>query len=284
MFLAARPPTAAASQPGATLLGVPYDRTSSFRRGARFGPAAIRWASQSIESYSPVLDRELEDLAIVDRGDLEVESLPPEAMVAAVEGRVGEAVASGSLPVTLGGDHTVSVGAVRALAARHPDLRVLILDAHLDLREEYDGSRWSHATTTRRLLAILPADRVAILGVRSGTREEFAGAQSLLAAHPDFHLPHALWTGLEGAPLYLSVDIDVVDPSAAPGVGNPEPAGPTAAELMELLRVLAPLTVVGMDLVEVAPPYDPSGRTAVLAATVIREALLTWAPPYRPQT
>lgn len=275
MFLAAGSP-ADAPAAAAAILGAPYDRTSSFRRGARFGPAAIRWASQAIESYSPFLERDLEDLVLVDRGDLEIESLPPEAMAAAVEAAVATIFAAGGLPVLLGGDHAVTPGAVRAAAAAHADLRVLILDAHLDLREEYDGSRWSHATVTRRILDLLRPDRVAMLGVRSGTAEEFAAAAQLLAAESLLRPAPQTWSALEGTPLYLSVDLDVVDPSAAPGVGNPEPAGPSAADLLGLLRELAPLRVVGMDLVEVAPPYDPSGRTAVLAATIIRDALLTW--------
>lgn len=277
MFLGARSSTSAPGAAAAVILGAPYDGTSSFRRGTRFGPAAIRWASQSIESYSPILDRDLQELPLIDRGDLDLEALPPEAMVEVVRSAVTDIAAGGGLPVLLGGDHSVSVGAVRALAAHDPALSVLILDAHLDLREEYDGSPWSHATVTRRILDLVPPDRVALLGVRSGTREEFAGARALLAAQPGFSIPRDLWASLEGGPLYLSVDIDVVDPSAAPGVGNPEPGGPTAQEVLEVLRVLAPLGVVGVDVVEVSPPYDPSGRTAVLAAMVIREALLTWA-------
>lgn len=272
MFLAARPHTA--SLPfAATLLGVPYDRTASFRSGARFGPAAIRWASQSIESYSPVLDRDLEEVVFTDRGDLEVEHLSPEVMVDTVAREVASVA---GLPVLLGGEHTVTVGAVRALAARHPDLRVLVLDAHLDLREEYEGSRWSHACATRRLVDATGWERVAALGIRSGTREEFETARALLAVERRLRVGGEVWSRLEGLPLYLSIDIDVLDPSAAPGTGNPEPGGPSAADLFDLLRVLRPLRIVGIDVVEVAPPYDPSGRTAVLAALVIREALLTW--------
>jgi agmatinase len=277
VFLGARSPGSAPGAPVAVILGAPYDRSSSFRRGARFGPGAIRWASHSIESYSPILDRDLEELVLIDHGDLDIEALPPGAMVEAVRSALTDVAAEGSLPVLLGGDHSVSVGAVRALAARHPDLRVLILDAHLDLRGEYEGSRWSHATVTRRLLESLGPERIIILGARSGTREEFAAARAMRAVQPHLRIPHDLWTALEDGPLYLSMDIDVVDPSAAPGVGNPEPGGPTAAEAIDLVRVLAPLRIVGVDVVELSPPFDPSGRTAVLAAMFIREALLTWA-------
>jgi len=274
VFLAARSSLPPGLRPTATLLGAPYDRTASFRRGARFGPATIRWASQSIESYSPTLDRDLEDVALLDAGDLPVENLPPEVLVEEVSHAVGAAT---GLPALLGGEHTVTVGAVRALAARHPDLHVLTLDAHLDLREEYDGTRWSHACTTRRLIDVVGEQRIAVLGVRSGTRQEFAAARGLLAAERRLTLDHELWSRLEGRPLYVSVDIDVVDPAFAPGTGTPEPGGPSTGDLLDLLRVLAPLRVVGLDVVEVAPPYDPSGQTAVLAAMIVREALLTWA-------
>jgi len=276
VFLAARSTLPPGSFPAATLLGVPYDRTASFRRGARFGPAAIRWASQSIESYSPLLDRDLEEITLLDRGDLPVEHLPPEAMVEEVASAVREAA---GLPLVLGGAHTVTVGAVRVLAGRYPALRVLLLDAHLDLREEYDGTRWSHACTARRLVEVVGEERLALLGVRAGTREEFELARRLLAAQRTLIVPHTLWTRLEEGPLYISVDLDVLDPAAAPGVGNPEPGGPPAEDLLALLRTLATLRVVGLDVVEVSPPYDPSARTCVLAATLVREALLTWASP-----
>lgn len=276
MFLAARSALPPGSSPAATLLGVPYDRTASFRRGARFAPAEIRRASQSIESYSPLLDRDLEEVALLDAGDLPVEHLPPGDMVEEVARAVGGAA---GLPVVLGGTHTVTVGAVRALAARHPGLRVLLLDAHLDLREAYEGTPWSHACTVRRLAEAVGEERIALLGARAGTREEFAAARRLLAAQRTLLVPHALWARLEEGPIYLSVDIDVLDPTAAPGTGNPEPGGPAAEELLALLRTLASLRVVGLDLVEVAPPYDPSTRTCVLAATLVREALLTWTAP-----
>ena len=273
MFLAARATLPAGTVPAATIVGVPYDRTA-FRRGARFAPGAIRWASQSIESYSPTLDRDLEELAIHDAGDLRVEQLPADVMLESVSRAVGDAA---GCPILLGGEHTVTVGAVRVLAARHSDLHVIVLDAHLDLRREYEGTRWSHACTTRRLVELIGPQRIAVLGARSGTREEYAAARDLLATERRLAPGRELRTRLQDRPLYLSVDIDVLDPAFAPGTGNPESAGPTAEQLFDLLRMLAPLSIVGMDLVEVAPPYDPSGRTAVLAATFLREAILTWA-------
>ncbi len=269
-FLAARPHP----QPAAVLIGAPYDATSTFRRGSREAPAAIRWASESIETYSPIQRRDLEDLALADAGDLDLAGCAPDVAIERVRGAVAS---TPGVPVLLGGEHTVTVGAVGALADRHPDLRVLVLDAHLDLRDDYEGQRWSHATTIRRLLEVVSPDRVAILGARSGTRDEWTTAASLAAALPAGAVPVQVWAGFAGRPLYLSVDIDAFDPGTAPGTGNPEPLGLAVDEFVTLLSVLGEAKVVGCDLVEVNPSYDPSGRTAILAAWLVREMLLAFA-------
>jgi agmatinase len=255
------------------ILGVPYDATSSFRRGSAVAPQAIRWASQSIETYSPVLRRDLEALRYTDLGDLDVAQTSPEVMVDAVRGAVA-AVLPEALPVLLGGEHTVTLGAVQALAAAHPGLAVLQLDAHTDQRDAYEGQRVSHATVMRRVNEVVPPARVVALGIRAGTSEEFALAGAYRAWSPRLSIPSDVWRWLEDRPLYLTLDIDALDPSDAPGTGNPEPEGIAAGDLLAFVRRLSDLPVVGLDLVEVAPPYDPSGRTAVLAAIIIRETLL----------
>ncbi|HLA24771.1 MAG TPA: agmatinase [bacterium] len=263
----------APAHPTAIIVGVPYDATSTFRRGSALGPQAIRWASQSIETYSPILRRDLEALPYVDRGDLEISGLSPEAMAEAVRTSVA-AVGREILPVLIGGEHTLTLGAVQALAGHHRDLCVLQLDAHTDLRDEYDGHPVSHATVMRRVAEVIPPERIIALGIRAGTREEFALAERYRVGSSRLALTSEVWTWLQDRPVYVTVDIDVVDPSDAPGTGNPEPEGIGAGELLRFVRRLADLRVVGLDLVEVSPPYDPSGRTAVLAATIIREALL----------
>lgn len=269
--------------PAAIITGVPYDATSTFRSGSALGPQAIRWASQSIETYSPILRRDLETVPFVDGGDLEVGTLEPELMVDAV----CRAVAAGdpaALTVLLGGEHTVSLGAVQALSERYPDLAVVQLDAHTDLRDVYDGRRVSHATVMRRIIEHVAPDRIVALGIRAGTREEFVLAERYRTHSPLLSVTSAVWTWLQAHPVYVSVDIDVVDPSDAPGTGNPEPEGIAARDLLTFVRRLGDLHVVGFDLVEVAPPHDPSSRTAVLAATVIRESLLALSlPPYGPK-
>lgn len=273
-FLAA----SAHAQPSAVLLGVPYDATSTFRAGSRLAPGAIRWASQSIETYSPVLRRDLDDVALADDGDLDVAGLSPEAMVDAVGARIA-ALHHGALAIALGGEHTLTLGAVRALAASHPDLAVVQLDAHADLREEYEGRRVSHATVMKRILDLVPANRIVALGVRAGTREELALLATLRHAAPRLAVPSAVWTWLQGCPVYVTIDIDAVDPADAPGTGNPEPEGVPAADVLGFVRRLGDLRVVGLDLVEVSPPYDPSGRTPILAATMLREVILAISAP-----
>lgn len=262
------------ADPAAVIIGAPYDATATHRRGARAAPPAIRWASDSIETYSPIQRRDLADLALADAGDLDLDDSAPVEMLA----RVRKAVAAvQGLPLLLGGEHTVTLGAVTALAARHPDLGVVVVDAHLDLRDDYDGERWSHATTLRRLTEVVDPRRVAVLGARSGTKDEWTRAASLAAAANTAALGHKVWAGLEASPLYLSVDIDGFDPAIAPGTGNPEPLGLGADDFVALLGVLRQGRVVGCDIVEVSPPYDPSGRTAVLAAWLAREMLVAFA-------
>ncbi len=256
------------------LLGVPYDHTQSFRRGAADGPRAVREASWSLETYSPALDADLAEAGLRDAGDLEVTDLAPAAMVEAVTRAVADLLPR-CTPVVLGGDHTASVGAVRAVSRRFPDLRVVVLDAHLDLRDTYEGNPWSHACTSRRIWEELGDGRVVQLGVRSGTKEEWEFSRRHCRwCLGSLAMPETVRAELRACPVYVSVDLDVVDPAFAPGVPNPEPGGPSFSDVLQALYSLQGLTVVGMDLVETAPTLDPSGATAVAAAKLLREMIL----------
>lgn len=256
------------------LLGAPLDVTASYRPGSRFAPGAIREASNSLEEYSLALDRELGELAYGDLGDLELAPGEVGRSLAAIEAAVGTLTEEGRLPFLLGGEHLVTLPAVRAVHRRHADLVVLHLDAHADLREEYGGETLSHATVLRRVAELLGAGRVHHFGIRSATRSEAAFARE--HTHPFRPVAElgAVARDLAGQPCYLTVDIDVLDPAYAPGTGTPEPGGISSAALLEALAGLAGINLAGLDLVEVLPASDPSGRTAVLAAKILREAIL----------
>lgn len=258
------------------LFGACYDGTTSFRPGARFGPDALRAASLGLETYSPAQHADTcEDIDLVDLGNLE---LPAGAPAPVVE-RVGEAarmiLARGARPLLLGGEHSVSVGAIHAVAARHPDLVLVQLDAHADLRADYLGDPYNHACAMRRALDVLPSERVLQVGIRSGTREEFGELRDSgrlvapRAAALDEHL------GRTSGPIYLTVDLDVFDPAWLPGTGTPEPGGIDWQTFAALLAVIPRERLVAADVVELAPMLDPTGCSAVLAAKVVREIALT---------
>jgi len=260
------------------LLGAPLDVTVSFRPGTRFGPARIRDVSDGIEDYSPVLDRDLTQVPFYDAGDVDLPYGDPDAALAAIEAAVAGVAGTGRLPVVLGGEHLLTLAAVRAVHRVHPDLVVVQFDAHADLRDDYLGVRQSHATVMRRIGELVGFERLYQLGIRSGTRDEFAFGRARTRFYPlqllealDHVLPL-----LAGRPLYVTIDIDVVDPGFAPGTGTPEPGGITPGELLAALHRMRDLRVVGLDVVEVCPPQDASDITAVLAAKLVREAILAF--------
>jgi len=265
------------------LLGAPFDSTTSGRPGARFGPGAIRAESQGLETYSPILDRDLEDIAFFDSGDLELPFGDSAAALDIIEAQTRAVLDDGKLPFLLGGEHLVTLGAVRAVAEKHPDLHIIHFDAHTDLREDYLGVKLSHACVIRRCWDILGDGRISQFGIRSGTREEFRWAK---AGHTNLHaIGHDCYVeGLDRltdelaasrAPVYLTVDIDVLDPSILPGTGTPEAGGiPSFHELLAMLLRVFRTNLVGCDLVELAPNLDPSGVSSATAAKLVREMLL----------
>jgi|SRR5581483_4691081 len=258
----------------AAFFGAPLDVTTSFRSGTGAGPGAIRRLSDSLETYSPALDRDLEDLALVDLGDLDLGGDAPEEAVDAIADAMEEAAGAGRLPVMLGGEHTVSLGGFRGIRRVHPDAMLVQLDAHADLRTSYEGRPLTHATWAYHAATEFGFDSLVQLGIRSGAREEWAHTRGTACTSPDLELPEAIRARLSDRPVYLTVDIDVLDPSAAPGTGCPEPGGATFAELEAFLHGLAGLRVVAVDVVEVAPALDPSEITAAAAAKIVRDAVL----------
>ncbi len=256
------------------LFGAPFDGSASFRTGARLAPAAMRRDSWGLETYSPELDRDLEEVPVSDLGDLDLPAEAAEA-IRCVEGQCGRIFDDGKIPLMLGGDHSLTQGAVRAAAERFPDLRLVHIDAHTDLRDQYQGDRLSHASVLRRCHEILGDGRIHLLGVRSGLREEFDFARAHGRLHA-FSLEAAARVPEEvgNAPVYLSLDLDILDPSILPGTGSPEPGGVNYRELLVALTLLSPLRIVGSDIMELAPALDPSGASTAVACKLLREWLL----------
>ena len=259
------------------LFGAPFDSTTSFRPGARFGSAAMRHESFGIETYSPYQDKDLEDIAVFDSGDIELCFGSAESALADIEKRADEILADGKFPFLLGGEHLVTLGAVRAAAKKYPGLHVIHFDAHADLRDDYLGAKLSHACVIRRCHDLLGDGRIHQFCIRSGEREEFRFAK----AHTDFH--PLSFDGLDACvealkkndtPVYLTVDLDCLDPSAFPGTGTPEAGGVTFTELLTAILKVAEANVVAADLNELAPMLDPTGASTALACKLLRETLL----------
>ena len=260
----------------AVIFGAPYDSTTSFRPGTRFGPSAMRSESFGIETFSPYQDRDLEEVRVHDAGDLELPFGAPDRALEMIEAKAAAIFDDGKVPVLLGGEHLVTLGSVRAAVKRFPDLQILHFDAHADLREDYLGNPFSHACVLRRCHDLLGDGRIHQFGSRSGTREEFAfmaaghviTERHTCAMLPKLQLP-------KGTPVYLTVDMDVLDPSEFPGTGTQEAGGLRFRELLAaVLDVFTRFNVVAFDNVELSPPIDPTGRSTALACKFLREELL----------
>lgn len=258
----------------AVIIGCPLDITSSFRPGTRFAPQAIRDCSWGLETYSPRLDRDLEDLKICDVGDISLPHGDLEGALGMIQGYLATVIRDKKFPILLGGEHLISVPVVNELNKHHQNLAVIQLDAHADFRQAYLGNPLSHATVMRRIADILGGENIFQLGIRSGTREEMRAARKLgsLSGEGDTLRRAA------GRPVYLTVDLDLLDPAVAPGVGAPEPGGLTFDECISLISRLSSLRVVGFDVVELSPPYDPTQQSAMAAAKLVRELILQFCP------
>ena len=269
-----------AAKPGdIAFFGVPFDGTTSFRPGTRFGPDHIRTASIVLESYSPDQDRDLADVGYCDLGNLEVPMGPPTPMVERVREAVSTLLDADLIPLMLGGEHSVTTGALEAVAARHPDLLLIQLDAHADLRESYLGQHHNHACTMRRCLETVGPERLIQVGIRSGTRDEFIemrDGKRLIWPVQAASLADAIAARGE-CPIYLTVDLDVFDPGVLPGTGTPEPGGIFWPDFAALLDAIPLGRLVAADVVELSPPLDPTGSSSVYAAKVAREVALRLA-------
>lgn len=259
------------------LFGAPFDSTTSFRPGARFGSSAVRHESFGIETYSPYQNKDLEDTCIFDSGDIELCFGSAEMALKDIEERAAEILEDGKLPLMIGGEHLVTLGAVRAAVKKYPDLHIIHFDAHADLRDDYLGAKLSHACVIRRCHDLIGDGRIHQFCIRSGEKSEFVFAKE----HTDMHLFG--FEGLSetvselkktGVPIYFTIDLDCLDPSVFPGTGTPEAGGVTFMELLNAILTVAETKVIAADINELAPMLDASGVSTAAACKILRELLL----------
>lgn len=260
------------------LFGAPFDSTTSYRPGTRFGSSAIRRESYGIESYSPYQDKDLYDGAVMDSGDLELCFGDTKQALDAIQERTEQILSDGKRPFLLGGEHLVTLGAVRAVAKYYPEVSIIHFDAHADLREEYLNVKLSHACVLRRCWELIGDGRIFQFGIRSGDREEFRwGKEHVKTKTFDFEGLETVLEQLKGKPVYFTLDLDVLDPSVFPGTGTPEPGGVSFEQLRKAaFLVCKTANIVGCDVNELSPHYDPSGISTAVACKIVREMLLAF--------
>lgn len=263
----------------AVIYGMPMDWTVSYRPGSRFGPARIREVSIGLEEYSPYLDRELDEVKYFDAGDIPLPFGNPQRSIDMIEEYIDKLLADGKFPLGMGGEHLVSWPVMKAMYKKYPDLAIIHFDAHTDLRDDYEGEPLSHSTPIKKIAELIGPTNVYSFGIRSGMKEEFRWAKEVGMHISKFEVLEPLkevLPKLAGRPVYLTIDIDVLDPAHAPGTGTVDAGGITSKELLASIHEIAKsdVCIVGSDLVEVAPIYDHSEQTANTASKIIREMIL----------
>lgn len=258
------------------IFGAPFDSTTSFRPGTRFASKAMRSESFGIETYSTYQDKDLEDTAIFDCGDLELCFGNTEKALGQIEELTDKIVKDNKIPCMIGGEHLVTLGAFRAVFKKYPDVHIIHFDAHADLRDDYLGEKLSHATVMHRVWDKVGDNKIFQFGIRSGDRDEiYWGRNHVFTNKFDFTGLKEVVEKLKGKPVYFTIDLDVLDPSVFPGTGTPEAGGVDFKQLLEAILEVSKLNIVGMDLNELSPIYDQSGSSTALACKVLRELLLS---------
>ncbi len=259
------------------LFGAPFDSTTSYRPGTRFASSAIRNESFGLETYSPYLNRDLTEIQVYDGGDLELPFGSPQQALEDIETYTKKVLQDGKLPLMIGGEHLVTLGAVRAASAAYPDLHILHFDAHADLRDEYLGVMLSHATVMHRCWELVGNGRIFQFGIRSGDKSEFVwGAEHVSTCKFTFDTLEETIQKLKDKPIYVTVDLDVLDPSVFPGTGTPEAGGVSFEELRCAIELIGKhCNVVAADMNELSPIYDQSGASTAVACKILREMLLS---------
>ncbi|SHI56594.1 agmatinase [Geosporobacter subterraneus DSM 17957] len=259
------------------IFGAPFDGTCSFRPGSRFAPNKIRIDSYGLETYSPYLDRDLLDRKIHDAGDIDLIFGNKYAVLDTIKEYAQHIMNHQKKPLMIGGEHLVTLPVVSALFEKHPDLVLLHFDAHTDLRGDYMGEELSHATVIKQIWDFLGDGRIYQFGIRSGLKEEFYWAEkeghTFMNKYGYDRLDEAVQK-IKDKPVYVTIDLDILDPSIFPGTGTPEPGGITFKDMLDILQKLDGLNIVGADVVELAPDYDPTGVSTAVASKILRELML----------
>lgn len=257
------------------IFGAPFDSTTSYRPGTRFASRTMRAESYGLETYSPYQDLDLEDFKIFDAGDLELCFGDTELALKDITEMTRTILSDGKLPFMIGGEHLVTLGAVRAMAEKYPDLHIVHFDAHADLREEYLGARLSHASVIHRCWDIIGDGKIYQFGIRSGDRAEFEwGKNHVITQKFDFSGLEDVIKKLKDKPVYFTLDLDVLDPSVFPGTGTPEAGGVSFIQLLDAILKVGELDIVGTDINELSPMLDQSGASTAVALKIMREWLL----------
>ena len=257
------------------LFGAPFDSTTSYRPGTRFASSSIRKESFGLEIYSPYQDVELEEKAVCDVGDLELPFGNARKALQIIENQTAQIISDNKIPLLIGGEHLVTYGSVKALAQIYPDLHIIHFDAHADLREDYMGEALSHATVLRRCHDLLGDQRIFQFGIRSGDKAEFEFAKThVVQERFTCNTLKSVVTSLKGKPIYLTVDLDVLDPSQFPATGTPEAGGWDFNTLRTAIMDVLSLNVVGLDVNELNPMLDATGQSTALAGKIIREIII----------
>lgn len=259
------------------LFGAPYDGTTSYRPGTRFAAKAMRADSiLGFETYSPYQDKDLSEISVFDYGDLVLPYGGPEQILDIISDFTKDVLEDNKIPVMIGGEHLVTLGTVRAVVQKYPDLNIIHFDAHTDLRHEFFGKELSHATVIRRVWDLVGDGKIFQMGIRSGDKTEFEWAKKHLHQNRyncddiDYIIEQT-----KGKPVYVTLDLDVLDPSVFPGTGTPEPGGVDYSTLLNCILKMSELNIVGADINELSPHYDPSGASTGVAIKTLRELLLT---------
>jgi len=258
------------------IFGAPYDGTSSFRPGSRFAASRIRIDSYGLETYSPYLDKDLLTKHVHDAGDLDFVFGNRDLVLSNIKEFATNLIKDNKKPLMIGGEHLVTLPVVEAVHNKFNDLIILHFDAHTDLREDYMGEKFSHATVIKRVWELLGDNRIYQFGIRSGLKAEFDWAE---AGHTNlnkfgYETLDKVIDIVKDKPVYVTIDLDVLDPSIFPGTGTPEPGGISFTDMMTIIKKLSNLNIVGADVVELAPDYDSTGVSTAVASKIIREMLL----------